>query len=155
MYFPILPTERNFPSFICEGKRKVTGPASSPAAPTPSVPQGTWRGRLDCGPRIPPEPGRADAEPFSDDIGVDVAGARIAWLRNRARFIDNVDGRFDARGHFSASGKGSYKDGSGEWGIRARGAFLPQAGRIEGSVQVLRSGDGAVARECTLRAEPP
>ena len=113
--------------------------------------EGVWRGQLACGPVLsrPDGPGNAA---FTADLDIHVEGQRIRWTRQTARVSETVEGRFDEQGRFSAEGQGARKDRAETWLERASGLFVPATRRIEGQLQILRSKDKSVARDCTIVA---
>jgi len=134
---------------------KPSASAIAPArlAPGMRVPEGAWHGQLACGPIVPVAVGPGSAA-FSTALSIEVKGSRIGWSRDTSLVHSTVAGTFDSQGRFDAKGEGSRNDRPEHWSERASGVFMPKTRRIEGRLQLLRSSDGSVARECTLVAEP-
>lgn len=138
----------------------VAATTDRPASSTSSqrilaIPPGAWSGRLACGATLSANVAHPEANAFTADMAVDIVGTRITLARNQASYTEKSVGFVDGQGRFSANGYGSYTDHHADWRVQARGEFQPKANRIEGRVQLLRTSDGGVARECTLRADRP
>ena len=143
------------PAAAVPARPQAQAPSAAGSAPLQSLMQGAWRGRLACGAsrstNLPP----AMAAAFTDELAIEIAGSRITLQRDQANFSEKTVGKFDGQGHFSANGYGAFKSRPGDWVVEASGDFLAKAKRIEGRMQVLRTSDSGVSRECTLVANRP
>ncbi len=147
------------------GPAANAGPPAKPTATTTArpadkqaavaVPQGAWKGQLACGASLSKSLARPEADPFKAEIAIEVTGTRISLKRGSSTYLETTLGSFDARGHFNAEGQGAYKDGRSNWLVRAWGDWVPGQQLITGQLQLLRTSDKALARECKLKAERP
>jgi hypothetical protein len=121
---------------------------------------GPWIGLYACGATLgkPANP-KGYHEPFSSKLALEIKGTRISWTRSGKSYRETSAGSIDARGRFTATGQGREtlpSGGSSEWTLRAKGRYNPrsQPPRLEGEIELFRSGDGTLARQCTLSAVP-
>jgi hypothetical protein len=148
-------------TFIARHSAASGAPASPalPAAQAASSPQtlgllqGAWKGRVACGASLSANVPAAVAAAYRADLAIEITGSRISLLRDQASLEERAVGEVDGQGRFSASGYGAYKNKKGDWLVRASGEYLPGARRIEGRMQLFRTQDNGLARECSLVAE--
>lgn len=137
----------------------LTAPARTAAAASADrlaadLPQGDWDGELFCTAAAGPEASAPAGRPFTTPAVVTVDGNRVRITREGAAISESSEGRIDAGHRFTAAGTGRYKLRRSSWTVQVQGEFLRQPARLQGRVQLLRSDDGSLARECSLRARP-
>lgn len=137
-------------------------PGAPPPVPVPAVadrsfpelPQGEWDGEMHCAAAAGPEAAGPSGRPLTTPATVTVDGKRLRITREGAAISESAEGAIDAGNRFTASGTGRAKLRRGTWTVQIEGEFLRQPVRLQGRVQLLRSDDGSLARECSLRASP-